>query len=156
MLKRRETLIAVFWVLLGITISLWSSTFPLGGLKDVGPKLFPLATGLVLTVLGMIRFFQSARGQEDLTPAHGPSPAHHRAAAMRVFYCLLGMTLSAALLEPLGFLLTVFLMILFMMRAIEPRKWGVALSFSLISAVVAFVVFKVLLKTALPRGLLGF
>lgn len=147
---------AIFWIALGITISIWSATFPFGGLEDVGPGFFPLATGLILTVLGTILFFQSKRRKEGASPTPSKSLIHHRAAVMRVLFCLVGMSVSAAIFETLGFVLTMFLMILFMMRTIEPQKWRVALFYSLVSAVGSFVLFNVLLKTSLPHGILGF
>jgi predicted branched-subunit amino acid permease len=66
------------------------------------------------------------------------------------------MLLSAILLEPLGFFLTVFFLILFLMRAIQPQKWSAAVLYALVCAGGALIVFKVLLKTQLPGGFLGF
>ena len=79
-----------------------------------------------------------------------------RAAFIRVALTLGGMLVSAALFEYLGFVLTVFFLILFLMRAIQPQKWIVAVLYALLSAFGSFVLFKVLLNTTLPRGFLGF
>ena len=75
---------------------------------------------------------------------------------MRVALTLGSMLLSAILFVPLGFVLTVFFLILFLMRAIQPQKWSVAIFYSFVSAAGAFIVFKVLLKSQLPGGFLGF
>lgn len=75
---------------------------------------------------------------------------------MRVVFCLCGMALSAVLFEAFGFVLSMFLMILFMMRTIDPQKWKTSLFYSLISALGSFFVFRILLKTQLPSGFLGF
>jgi len=155
-MKKRERLMAIIWVLLGLTISIWSATFPFGDLEDPGPAYFPLGAGLMIAVFGIIMFFHTTKRNENdsLRPSEPLIP--HRTAVMRVVFCLVGMSLSAALFEILGFVLTMFLMILFMMRTIEPQKWRAALFYSLISALGSLFVFKVLLKTSLPGGLLGF
>ena len=147
---------AVFWILLGLTISIWSSRFPFGGLAHPGPAYFPLGTGLAITAFGVIMLFQARRGEKG-NPSGSPEPlVPHRAAVVRVVLCLCGMVLSAVLFETLGFVLTMFLMILFMMRTIAPQKWKTSLFYSLISALGSLFVFKVLLKTQLPSGFLGF
>jgi len=147
---------SVFWIVFGLTISIWSATFPLGGLRDPGPALLPLACGLIVILLGAIMFFQvrTRKGDSPLTSSGRLFP--QGAAGMRVALTLGAMVLSAVLLMSLGFVLTVFLLILFLMRAIEPQKWSVAIFYSFVSAAGAFIVFKVLLKSQLPGGFLGF
>jgi len=155
-MKNRDSMMAMFWVLLGLTISIWSSRFPFGGLTHPGPAYFPLGTGLLITVFGIIMFFQARKGRESdsLSPSERSVP--HRAAIMRVVFCLGGMVLSAVLFETLGFIVAMFFMILFMMRTIAPQQWKTSLFYSLISALGSLFVFKVLLKTQLPSGFLGF
>ena len=55
-MKKKDTAMAIVWVLLGLTISIWSATFPFGGLEDPGPAFFPLGTGLFIIAFGMIMF----------------------------------------------------------------------------------------------------
>jgi hypothetical protein len=155
-MKKRDTIMAIFWILLGLTISIWSATFPFGGLEDPGPAYFPTALGLIIIVIGMIMLFRARKGKEENALRPSEPAISHRAAVMRVIFCLAGMTLSAVFFEILGFILTMFLMILFMMRTIDPQKWRKALFYSLISALGSLFVFRVLLKTQLPVGFLGF
>jgi hypothetical protein len=155
-MKNRETILALFWVLLGMTIAVWSATFPFGNLEDPGPAYFPTALGLIIAVMGVLLLLRGRKAKETDALKPLDPPISHRAAARRVVFYLGGMTVSAALLEVLGFVLTMFLMILFMMRTISPQRWKKALFYSLISALGSLVVFRVLLKTQLPGGFLGF
>jgi hypothetical protein len=155
-MKKRDTIMAIFWILLGLTISIWSATFPFGGLEDPGPAYFPTALGLIIIVIGMIMLFRARKEKEGNVLSPSEPPISHRASVMRVIFCLAGMTLSAVFFEILGFILTMFLMILFMMRTIDPQKWRKALFYSLISALGSLFVFRVLLKTQLPTGFFGF
>jgi putative tricarboxylic transport membrane protein len=143
---------AIFWILLGLMISGWSATFPFGGLKAPGPALLPLACGLILILLGAILLFQtraSGRGASGRLFPEGAS-------GKRVALTLGSLCAFAILLEPVGFSLTVLLLILFLMRAIQPQRWSVTLFYAFVSAGGAFIVFKVLLKTQFPEGFLGF
>lgn len=144
---------AIFWILLGLMISVWSGTFPFGGLKAPGPALLPLACGLILILLGTILLFQArASGRSAFRDGSFPREPLGR----RVALTLGGICAFAILLEPVGFSLTVFLLILFLMRAIQPQRWSVTLFYAFVSAGGAFIVFKVLLKSQFPEGFLGF
>ena len=155
-MKNREPILALLWVLLGMTIAVWSATFPFGNLEDPGPAYFPTALGLIIVAMGVLLLLRGQKTKEaDALRALDP-PVSHRAAVRRVVLYLGGMTFSAVLLEVLGFVLTMFLMILFMMRTIAPQKWKTALFYSLISALGSLFVFRILLKTQLPGGFLGF
>lgn len=146
---------AIFWILLGLTISIWSATFPFGASEAPGPGFLPLTLGLILILLGSILFVQRIT-QKGIISSRASVPLIPVGAAFkRVTFTLGGMLLSTALLEYLGFILTVFFLILFLMRAIQPHKWRIALFYAVISALSSYVIFKVLLKTSLPRGLLG-
>jgi hypothetical protein len=154
--KERDLVMGIFWILLGLIISIWSATFPFGGLKDPGPAFLPLACGLILISLGLILLLDARVGKIDSSGEPAEQLLPQGAAGMRVKLTLGGMLLSAILLEPLGFFLTVFFLILFLMRAIQPQKWSAAVFYSFVYAGGALVVFKVLLKTQLPGGFLGF
>lgn len=153
---KRETLTAIFWILLGVTISIWSATFPFGSWEAPGPGFLPLILGLILILLGGILFLQMITGKGQ-GPAGTFTPIIPRGASFtRVALTLGSMLLTAIFLERLGFFLTVFFLILLLMRSIQPQKWKIALFYSLLTAFSSLILFNVLLKTPLPRGFLGF
>jgi len=147
---------AIFWIIFGITISIWSATFPFGGPKDPGPAYFPLACGLIFILLGMIMLFQRKAKKGEIPLKSFEPLIPQWPAAKRIIFTLGGMLVFALLLKPLGFVLTVFLLILFLVKGVQPQKWRVALFYAFVSASGSFTVFKVLLKTSLPRGPFGF
>jgi len=155
-MKRRNVIQAIFWMFLGITISIWSATFPFGDWNNLGPALFPLVFGLILILLGSILLSQNVT-KKEVGPRETVGPVvTDRVEFIRIALILGGMLLSAALLESVGFILTMFFLILFLMKAVQPQKWRAALFYALVSSLGSFVLFKVLLKTPLPKGLLGF
>jgi hypothetical protein len=60
------------------------------------------------------------------------------------------------LLTPLGFTLTTFLFIGFLVRFIFPQPWNRALIVAILSALAARLLFINFLETQLPKGFLGF
>ncbi len=67
------------------------------------------------------------------------------------------MTLAgfALALERLGFLLTTFLLMISLLRAIEAQKWRKVVVVALATALISYAIFSWLLGVPLPAGLLG-
>ena len=89
-------------------------------------------------------------------PGPGFFPFWLALALSLVALALLAAAAYAGALEPLGFLLTTFLFLLFMLRAIEPRRWISSIAISAATAVASHLVFKVWLAVQLPAGPWGF
>ena len=154
--EKRDAVSAICWIILGIIISVWSATFPFGNSESPGPAIFPLGSGLILIFLGSILFFQTKKQSEGKPMEGSVSIIPHGAAFTRVALTLGGMLLSALFLERLGFVLTFFCLILFLIRAIQPKKWSVDIFYTLVFTLGSYILFQVLLKTTLPTGILGF
>ena len=65
-----------------------------------------------------------------------------------IFYVLL--------MDPLGFGLTTFLFLAVLLRGIEPQRWSVVFSVSILGVLISYGVFQYWLDMQLPRGFLGF
>ena len=155
-MKKRELIAGLCWVVIGLVVSIWSSTFPFGTWEAVGPAVLPFGCGLILILLGSIFFFQVWK-QNGGEVMEALAPLIPRGAAFRrVAISVGGMLLSAALIGFLGFLLTVFSLTLFLLRGVQPKRWGVDAFYALVFTGGCYVLFHVLFKTTLPKGLLGF
>jgi hypothetical protein len=155
-MKRRDTVTAICWVILGLIISIWSATFPFGSLGNIGPGWFPFSCGLILILLGSILFFQDRKRKKGEPMETFIPLIPHGEAFNRFALSLGGMLLSALLFDFLGFVLTMFCLNLLMIRAVEPKKWTDTLFYTLIFTLSSYMLFQFLLKTNLPRGVLGF
>jgi putative tricarboxylic transport membrane protein len=65
---------------------------------------------------------------------------------------LVGFTL---ILKPLGFLISCFLLLVVLMRGIEPQGWRVTLLFAFLSTVLCVLIFQIWLKVEFPEGLIS-
>ena len=61
----------------------------------------------------------------------------------------------ALVLEQIGFLLATFALLLFFFKALQRQRWTVAVSGSVVTALVTYLVFKTWLGVRLPPGLWG-
>jgi putative tricarboxylic transport membrane protein len=154
-MKSRETIIAAFWILLGSVIAIWSSTFPFGSGKRLGPAVFPFTLGLMVILLGGILCFQAIRNKERYPEKNLESIIPEDAARNRMALTLLAMLAAAALFNVVGFVLTTFCLMLFLFRVIEPQRWRVDLFYVLIFTLSSYILFQVLLKVQLPTGFFG-
>ena len=65
---------------------------------------------------------------------------------------LVGFTL---ILKPLGFVISCFLLMVTLMRGIEPQGWRVTLLFAFFSTVLCVLIFQIWLKVEFPEGLIN-
>jgi putative tricarboxylic transport membrane protein len=55
-------------------------------------------------------------------------------------------------MEYLGFLLSTFIFLAFLLKFIEPQRWTVAIFGSLLASVASYLIFEIWLQSQLPRG----
>lgn len=153
---RRDLVAAIFWILLGVVISIWSSTFPFGDWKAPGPAFLPLATGLILILLGGILLIQN-RVTKKGRPRDSSKTLLPRGKALAKVAATLGIiVLSTLSLEALGFIVTTFLMLLLLKETIQAEKVKTALFYAFVSTLGCVIVFQILLKVRFPKGPFGF
>lgn len=59
------------------------------------------------------------------------------------------------ILEPAGFLISCFLLMVFLMRAIEPQSWRATLLFAFLTTLLCVLIFQVWLKVEFPEGVIN-
>lgn len=117
-----------------------------------GPGFFPFWLSLIGGVLALALLVQVSLGWAE-TP--GATLVPERAAARRVGLVLLGLAGAAALLDPLGFRLTLALFNAYLLTALGVRRVWVTAVFALAGSFGVFYVFYHWLKVPLPVGVLG-
>jgi putative tricarboxylic transport membrane protein len=119
---------------------------PLGTAGNPGPGFLPWWVAVTLGLLALVRLGQLwiSRGT--------PDPGAGQRRVLAVAGLVVALAAYVALLEPLGYPLATFLLVLFVLRLVEPRPWTVALGVAAAAAVGSFVVFAVWLGVPLPPG----
>jgi hypothetical protein len=69
-------------------------------------------------------------------------------------YVVLAILIYTLTFNRLGFLLCTMLLLIFLLKAIDPESWPVTIATAVIASLAAFVVFALWLDVQLPRGVL--
>jgi putative tricarboxylic transport membrane protein len=113
-----------------------------------GPGFFPFFLSLLLIISGIAIFIQGLREK--------PEKEEKAPRKMRVAVTLAAIFIYPFLLEPLGYILTTFLLMLLCIRMMLERAWWFAPAVSVAIAFFSYIIFKVWLHVLLPAGLMGF
>ncbi len=147
----RDRAAALALLLFGLGGLFESRRLTIGDPGHPGPGFFPfwLALALFVVALALLLSRSPAAPRRVVIPAE-------RLRHGRVVLALGAGAAYAAALGPLGFLLTTFLFLLFLLRAIEARRSASSLAISAATSVASHFVFKVWLGVQLPAGPWGF
>lgn len=140
-------------VLLGIALAtfLEISSVPIGTAKRPEMGFYPLILACLLTILSFSLLWETLREKKEKG-----TPASKGRSGLRKVCLTLGALLAFAfLLKPLGYTPTMFLLIAFLMRAIEPQRWWKVIMVSVLCSALSFLILDLVLDTPLPRGILG-
>ncbi len=112
---------------------------------------YPLILACLLTILSFSLLWETLKESKEKE-----SPARGERSGLRKVGLTLGALLAFAfLLKPLGYTPTMFLLIAFLMRAIEPQRWWKVIMVSVLCSALSFLILDLVLDTPLPRGILG-
>ena len=137
---------AIFWMIV-------SFAYPYKDRLGPGPGFFPFWLSLITGGLALALLLQTslAKGSPEGSATLFPE----RQGAVRILVILVALVGSLALLDPLGFRISLFLFLLFLPFALGERTWWVTLIFAAAGSFGVFHIFYYWLKVPLPIGVLG-
>lgn len=147
----RDRAAAAVLLLFGAAAAVEARRLTIGNPGHPGPGFLPFWLAVALCLVAAALALRPA----PQGPSLGTATAERRRPG-KVVLVLVASATYAFLLEPLGFLLTTFLFLLFLLRAIEARAWTSSLVVSAATALASHLVFKVWLDVQLPAGPWGF
>lgn len=153
-MRRYDRTSSLVWLAFAIYICIESSRLSFGSFHSPGPGFLPLLVGLLLGIFSIIVFLQatiSGKPQEKI-PSWYPQERW-----IKLTWVLVALFAYAICLEILGFLISTFLLLVFLFRSgPEPKRWVVAIGGSALASLSSYAVFELWLRTQLPKGILGF
>ena len=117
-----------------------------GSIARPGPGFFPVVLAAAFSVVCLALLVNAIRTRE-VDRESGP-----RLAWPKIVAAMGALLLYALVLEPLGFVVATFALLLFFSKALERQRWVPAVAGSLVTALVTYVVFKLWLHVQLPAG----
>lgn len=151
-LKNNDQRSSLFWLAVGLIIALYSIKYGVGTISSPGPGLLPLLSGLAISALALVVFFQHAvtikeEKLKDLWLQKNWSPVAIVIGALIVYIIFF---------KSLGFLLNTFWLTAFLLRVVEPLSWKKVLFGAILASLGSYVVFQLWLEAQLPVGIFGF
>jgi putative tricarboxylic transport membrane protein len=152
--KRTRILTAVagafFWVAVGVLACYGANQLGRGSVAEPGAGFIFFWSGLVLMILSLIVLADSVRSSEDtvreIPKINWP----------KITLVLFSLLLYAFFLERLGFVLTTFVLMSFLLGCIEGTGWFRSLGVASAAALTSYAMFELWLKIRLPKGIFGF
>jgi putative tricarboxylic transport membrane protein len=141
---------AIFWLAVGILVCNGAIRLGLGSVTEPGAGFIFFWSGLLLVLLSLIVLADSVRGAEDAVQGMGEMNW------AKIALVLLSLWLYALFLERLGFVITTFVLLSFLLGWIEGTNWGRSLAVASAAALACFAIFELWLKIRLPKGIFGF
>jgi len=141
-------------VLIAITglVLVEASRLPFGTLKTPQAGFWPLILGVILALLSLIHLGETLKRRSGKNSSFWAEPR----AWKTIFLVVVSLVVFGFCFERLGFLISFFLLMGFLLRVVEPLKWRWVFVIALLSSVLSYLIFGTLLGTPLPAGIFGF
>jgi putative tricarboxylic transport membrane protein len=152
-MRRNDIYSSLVWLLVGVGFIWGGLKMEIGPLDGPGPGFFPTIIGGVLSLLSLALFLTTSWGENQLS-VKGSFWKEQRS-WVKVSLSLFSLVFYLIALNYLGYILTTFLFILYLLKFVGKRGWGGSLLIAIIASLGSFAVFKTALGVLLPRGLIN-
>jgi putative tricarboxylic transport membrane protein len=146
-----DRIASVFFLMVGAFFALYSCTIEIGAWNEPGPGFLPFWAGitLVLMSIGLLVSNWSRKGPGR--PSFFPETDSWK----RVLATFIALLVYNLVSDRLGFTLTAFLFVGFLVKCIFPQSWTRTLIVAAGAAIAARLLFVDFLQTQLPKGFIG-
>lgn len=145
---------SLFWLVVGLVTIYGSVQLGLGSLHEPGSGFLSFLAGGFISLVAIVIFLQSFirwRGVPLNLHVFWAGVNWHRSAIISLL--TLGFILA---LEGLGFFLASFLLLFILFKWVEKFSWNKAIIIPVLTLGFTYLLFNVLLKATLPKGIFGF
>jgi len=153
-MKNRDLVSSVVLIVVGGLFVAGSLHYGLTRRGVPGPGFLPFFSGLALVFLSLFVLIPALAQREKAESTEDFFP--ERDSFRKILLVLVALVAFGAAMEYAGYLLTTFFFMFFITWIMEPRRWRAFGVLALLTAVMSYLLFVVLLKVELPKGLLGF
>jgi putative tricarboxylic transport membrane protein len=142
----------LFWVLFSLVTCVEAYRLNLGTIHEPGPGFFPFGAGFIMLLLSLAALLKSVGKKRKVEETSRQETFRW----WNILIILTAITAYALSLEKIGFLINTFLFMCLLLKVVEPQTWKTAIIGGLITTLAANLVFNVVFRTQIPKGILGF
>ncbi len=146
--------IGLFWLVLATYVCIASVRMGVGTLRNPGMGFMTFGSSALLGILSVILFLRtfSSKKKEEIKAGSVFAGRLWK----RVLWVFIALLVYSEVMPWLGYLISTFLLMSFLYWIVRGQRWGWVLVSSLITTIVTYYVFSILLNCQFPAGLLGF
>jgi len=122
-------------------------------LNAPGPGFFPTLIGGIFSLLSLALFVTTLPTKDRLR--EGGGFWREKGSWRKVLPSLLSLVFYLISLDYLGYRITTFLFILFLLKFVGQRKWGSSILIAILVSGGSYAIFKTGLGVSLPKGLIN-
>jgi hypothetical protein len=145
---RRDHVAGGSFVLAGVLVLAVSSDLPFGTMASPGAGMLPMLLVGIMLAFGLVLFLRAGESPPLMSIAWDDLAHAIRVTAVTIA--------GIALYEGLGFVVTMALVLFTLTFIVERKHVAIAAALSVGVTIFACMLFGMLLKSPLPRGILGF
>ena len=155
-MKKDQFIAVLFWIGLGVFVSIFSYRFGLGSFRSPGPGLMPFLLGLLLCGLSLYYLGTSLAGKnhEKDPDSAAKEQGHGETSPKKIIIVIVSLIAYALALEKLGYLVATSILLFILFWTAGSKKLTAVLS-SIITVLLSYFVFAYL-GVSFPQGMLKF
>jgi len=150
----REKWSSLVWLGSGVFICIGSLKLSLGKFHNPGPGFLSFFAGLTVVGLALVVHIQSRKTGRNAEKEKMEPLWSDRQKGSKMVMTIGALFVYAVAMNYLGFPISTFLFLAFLLKVIEPQRWSVALIGSLLASAAFYAVFEIGLQSQLPVGFL--
>ncbi len=143
---------SLFWLLISIYVIIESLRLGIGTLQNPGMGFMAFGASGLLGILSLILFLQTFFKKEEAKIG----PLFAGKLWEKVLIILISLVIYAKLMPIVGFLISTFLLMVFLFWIFERKKVWWILFFSFLVTIITYYIFSVSLNCQFPSGFFGF
>jgi len=154
MVKKHHPYITFVWIAFGIFFSLYAYTIGLGKLSGPGPGFMPFWVGIIVTGLACYKLIKEILLKKgEVSPVSQSTEKTKKRSFMGKLILIIAVLLAYAIfLESLGYIITTFLVMMFLLRFAGFTQWVRIITYAAIIVGVSYFAFKYL-GVRFPAGI---
>jgi len=150
---KKDQISSIFLLFVSGVLIISSIKASLGSFREPGSGLVPFLAAFLFGIFSLLNLILSGRNKGGVKEE--PIFLFHEMNWKNLILTLGALLAFPLLLNLLGFNLTVFGFMLFLAKAIEPRRWVMAILFALSTTIVCYLLFVYWLKFVVEKGIFG-
>lgn len=148
-MRRTEQVVSLFWIGFALLVCVGSLRLELGTISDPGPGALPFGAAALLGILAVAHLANVTLRRPGRDEAQSSWANAHWEKGV---YVVIALFVYFFLLPIFGYLITTFLLMVFLFGVLERKRWWVVLIGSGLVIGITYLVFEVWLMVQFPKG----